>query len=247
MTSDTRSYPFAIPAGGMQVLPVHGEKFQVLSTTGPVDVRWKSGKLSAVLAGRGYNVRKGFDQLTLNNSGALAIVGTIQIADDDLIDNRVTGDVSVIDGEKVRTLSNGRIMGRAVCGPVVAKYPHLQLWNPLATGKNLIVSGLSISAAIVTDVYVAGGNAAFANAAQSGSALIGSVAGWSGEPRSENLNAVEPDNFGSLAVISAQASLMVAVRLSGPIVIPPGYGLTVKSVAQNHYLYANYEWFEEPV
>lgn len=98
MTSDTRIYPFAIAAGQMQAIPVHGEKFLIKSTTGPVDVIWRGGKLTSLEAGQGYNVRRSFDQLTLNNNGAGAITGTIQIADDDFIDNRIAGTVSISGG-----------------------------------------------------------------------------------------------------------------------------------------------------
>lgn len=98
MTSDTRIYPFAIVAGGMLTMPIHGEKFLIKTATGPVDVTWSTGKLTSLEAGQGYNVRRGFDQLTLNNNGAGAITGTIQIADDDFIDNRIAGTVSISGG-----------------------------------------------------------------------------------------------------------------------------------------------------
>lgn len=96
--SDTRIFPFAIAAGGMQLLPVTGEKFLIKATTGPVDVSWTGGRLNSLDAGQGYNVRRGFAQLTLNNSGAGEITGTIQIADDDFIDNRIAGTVTISGG-----------------------------------------------------------------------------------------------------------------------------------------------------
>lgn len=98
MTSDTRIFPFAIAAGGMQLVPVHGERFLVKATTGPVNIRWTGGYLTLLEAGQGYIVRRGFDQLTLTNPGAGAIAGTIQIADDDFIDNRIAGTVSISGG-----------------------------------------------------------------------------------------------------------------------------------------------------
>lgn len=98
MTSDTRIFPFAIAAGGMQLVPVHGERFLVKATTGPVNIRWTGGYLTLLEAGQGYIVRRGFDQLTLTNPGAGAIAGTIQIADDDFIDNRIAGTVNITGG-----------------------------------------------------------------------------------------------------------------------------------------------------
>lgn len=94
-TTDTRIYPFAIAAGGMQIIPVSGAKFLVRSTTGPVNVRWQTGFLANLEAGQGYNVRDGFAQLTLTNDGAGAIAGFVQVADDDFIDNRIAGEVAL--------------------------------------------------------------------------------------------------------------------------------------------------------
>lgn len=96
--SDTRVFPFVIAAGGMQLLPVTGEKFLVKTASGPVNVRWTGGELTGLEAGQGYNVRRGFAQLTLTNTGAGAISGTIQIADDDFIDNRIAGTVTISGG-----------------------------------------------------------------------------------------------------------------------------------------------------
>lgn len=96
--TDTRSYPFAIAAGGMQLMPMAGEKFIIESASGPVDVSWKDGKVLGRQAGQGYTVRGGFTQLVLNNSGAGAITGVIAINDDDAIDNRIAGTVSISGG-----------------------------------------------------------------------------------------------------------------------------------------------------
>ncbi len=97
-TTDTRIYPFAIPAGGAQLIQVTGENFLVRSTSGPVNVRWDGGYLSKLNAGQGYRVRKGFNKLALTNDAAVPIVGEIQIADDDFIDNNIFGTVGVRNG-----------------------------------------------------------------------------------------------------------------------------------------------------
>lgn len=98
MITDTRLFPYAIPAGGMQHLPISGEKFLIQSTTDVVSVTWGGGRLDGLLAGQGYRVRRGFQQLTLNNDTAGAISGVIQISDDDFIDNRVAGEVALDGG-----------------------------------------------------------------------------------------------------------------------------------------------------
>lgn len=96
--TDTRIYPFSVTSGGMQKISVSGAKFLIRSTTGPVNVRWASGFLANLDVGQGYNVRKGFAELTLTNDGASTITGAVQIADDDFIDNRVAGEVELNGG-----------------------------------------------------------------------------------------------------------------------------------------------------
>lgn len=157
MNSDTRVFPFVIAAGGMQLLPVTGEKFLVKTTTGPVNVRWTGGELSALEAGQGYNVRKGFAQLTLTNSGAGAITGTIQIADDDFIDNRIAGSVSISGGTTFVPTAPAvtNVSGVLLAANASRKYQLIQ--NNHATGN--IWLGFGVPAVVGVGVQVkAGGN-----------------------------------------------------------------------------------------
>lgn len=252
MATDTRDYPFAIAAGGMQILPVHGEKFLVRSTTGPVDVRWKSGRISALLAGQGYNVRKGFDQLTLNNPGALPIVGVVQVADDDFLDKRITGDVSVIDGEKARTLAGGRFMGACQCLAGGAAIGSLvQIWNP-STTKNLVLTSVQVVAFANLSVSVFGCSLQLANASPYiGNAKLGAASGV-GLLRTEQCNAARNTVLGNaalgfLAIHYIGINTARPLPLSGPIVCPPATGLIIRQDIFNVQLDVNFEWFEEDV
>ena len=57
--------------------------------------------LSPLYAGQGQ--RKEFQRLTVTDKSGAANVVLIIVADDDFIDDRITGEVSVIDGSKART------------------------------------------------------------------------------------------------------------------------------------------------
>lgn len=155
MTSDTRIYPFAIAAGGSLNMTIRGEKFLVKATTGPLDVTWRGGKLTALEAGQGYNVRKGFDMLTLNNSGAGAITGTIQIADDDFIDNRIAGSVSVTSGATFVPTAPGVANASGVLLAANASRSYLLIQNNHATGN--IWLGFGVAAVANVGVKIAAG------------------------------------------------------------------------------------------
>ncbi len=133
--NDTRHYPFAIAAGGMQLMPIGCERFVVRSTTGPVVVTWARGKLTGLDAGQGYRTGP-VDQLILNNTGAGAIAGVIQMADDDFIDNRVQGSM---------TLSGGTLFSNSA--PAVTNASTL-LIAANATRKFLLIQNKHISASI---------------------------------------------------------------------------------------------------
>lgn len=132
--TDTRAYPFAIAAGGMQLLPMAGEKFIIESATGPVDVSWRDGKVLSRQAGQGYTVRGGFTQLILNNSGAGAITGVIAINDDDAIDNRIAGTVSISGGTNYVNSAPAVTIASTVLVAANALRKYLYVENNHATG-----------------------------------------------------------------------------------------------------------------
>lgn len=155
MNSDTRVYPFAIVAGGMQRLPISGDKFIIESTTGPVDVSWQGGKLLSRLAGQGYNVEGGFAQLVLNNSGAGDIVGTIQIADENAIDNRIAGSVSVSAGATFAPTAPAVGIASGVLLAANASRAYLLIQNNHATGN--IWLGFGVAAVVGVGVKISAG------------------------------------------------------------------------------------------
>lgn len=132
--TDTRSYPFAIAAGGMQLMPIAGEKFIIESATGPVDITWQDGKVLGRQAGQGANVRGGFSQLILNNSGAGAISGVIAVLDDDAIDNRIAGTVSVSGGTNYTNTAPAVTTGSTALVAANAARKYLYVENNHATG-----------------------------------------------------------------------------------------------------------------
>jgi len=93
-----RDYNFTLAANATQNLDVPGDYLKVISATGAIRVRTVEGWMKDLLPGQGV---KGLDfqRLILEDRSGAANVGTIAvgIGADSIVDDRVTGDVSVID------------------------------------------------------------------------------------------------------------------------------------------------------
>lgn len=242
--SDTRIYAFRVAPGAMFPLDVEGKNFIVKTSSGPVNVKWPGGYLQSLEAGQGQNIPKGFQRLNMTNPGAVTVYGTLLISDEDFIDKRITGDVSVIDGEKARTLAGGGFMGHVTCG-VGGDYPAVQLFNN-STTNNLIVTGLSASLDVAGSIYLYGSGTVLAvGAATPANALVGSAAASSALLRSEGFGAWPPNPYNILKSFSIGAASPEEIKLSRPIVVPPAFGLNVIGAPVSANLAGNFEWFEE--
>lgn len=163
-----------------------------------------------------------------------------------------TSAVSVVDGEKSRTLMGGMFSGSPNCIPGAAANAIVQLWNPAASGKNLIVGSLEIVApaagALTGLVYtVAAQSPTDQTSGRAANNLSGAAIGV-GQVRVDAASVI-PGVFANnlLRTMSAAASQAAGWKVRGAVVVPPGKGLTIAATAVNLQLIANFEWFEEAV
>ncbi len=246
-STETRRYDFTLAAYGTQILHASGRRFVVKSSTGAVKINTNTGdSLQGIEAGQGLAMADGqqFSRLEITDMTGAANAGFIIISDDSFIDGRVTGEVSVIDGERSRTVAGGRLMAGVGFQP--ANFPQIQLWNP-STDRNLVVTGLEFSTSVAASVNVFGNAVALATdvtAVRSGNALIGAAVGV-GQIRTENKTGVS--GYGNLFSIDAVASTPYKLKLSGPIVVPPGTGINVIAQLNAAGLSVNLEWYEQAV
>jgi hypothetical protein len=99
-------YDFALTAGGTQVLEVTGEFVKVISSTGLVRIEADTGARLDALAGQGFR-KDNFTRLVLRDRSNAVNVGRLFVAYGDMIDDRVTGDVSIIDAVSASCVSYG--------------------------------------------------------------------------------------------------------------------------------------------
>lgn len=135
-------YPIELAAFGTFRLPVQGSYFKIRTATGRVEVSGNTfGKLGALDAGQGLR-GAWFDDLTLTDVSGGANEIEIIVAAAEFVDDRITGEVSVIDGARGRTLAGDEFTSSTWTGAVAAgETGAVQLWNPLGSGVRLVIAG----------------------------------------------------------------------------------------------------------
>jgi len=245
----SQTYPFSLAAGGSIPILCNGSYFKLITCTGAIEVTGdKFGRTGNILAGQGLRGAE-FNRLTITDKSGAPNIGVIFVADEDFVDDRITGEVSVIDGEKARSLAAGVLSAGGVQNATAGNLSSVQLWNP-STTKNLILRTLShgTGAASLTRVY--GAAVALANditAISASNLLIGGGIGVAQIRAAANI-AVMP-GFANNLIASIYSSGLVNVPhpMKGSIVIQPNKGVTLTAGVVNVDLIANLEWFEENV
>lgn len=184
-----------------------------------------------------------------NLRGEGTIVGRLVIGAGELTDNRVTGSVEVIDGEKARTLAGGMFSGVPAIGDVAAQYGNVQLWNPTGSGKNIIVTQMLVSWMAASNAVVAFENVelsdqyphATANKKSKGQSTVARLTTQS------KASPMLTFPYGVLQNFDLQSGGVVNWRISGAIVIQPGFGVTVTQQTVGRGIKSSFEWFEEPM
>lgn len=157
-------------------------------------------------------------------------------------------DVSVIDGEKNRTLAGGMFGGTPQCPGVSATFANTQLWNPAGSGKNLIVTSVAVAAFGAAGIFIAMTNVQLLTASTYAPAnkRAGGVAP-NALLRIDTRAAVDPMTFGSLHYVPVLQNTQYVWAVRGALVVTPGFGLIVANATAAITLVCSFEWFEEPI
>lgn len=209
----------------------------------------KPGSKILLYPGQAFTLPDGVAQpngWTIANAvGQANIAGTLVIGEGRLDDNTLSGTVNVLDGGKARTLNNSAYMATTFAGPVAAQFSRVQLWNPAGSGIRSIVESVEMMGVAAQVAGVLQGNVGQLTTlyGQGQPKLIGG---------SQSISQVREDttatgNVGAtIASMTVQAYGSQLIVFKEPIVVPPGYGLTLYATFTNAQMGANFEWFEEP-
>lgn len=196
--------------------------------------------------GQGFRLdNRVFGNLQITNAGGVnTIIGQVLIADGGFFDNRVTGSVEVIDGGKNRTLAASVFYGYGYSVPVANQYGYVQLYNPAASGKRVVLGQITYAANQAASVI--------------GHLTIYSsgLASFWGNAKNKNIGA--PDSSAQIRTQQSAGVLSTAymadlympgalnqtLKFNEPIILTPGTGVMIDS-PMGVGLSANFEFYEE--
>lgn len=242
MTRAARVYDFTLSANGAAVILAEGSFYRIMSATGAVEVRRNNGSLvGPLLPGQGE--RAEFISLTITDKSGAANAGTILIADDTFIDERISGEVAVIDAGFLSTRSGAAFMASRVLAASAGLYSHVGLWNPLGSGVDCYVKAimfcgftsgnyeLRVMDTALTDTYTPSNKKI--------GAAVGAVQGRSQYDVAVLGGAV-------LYKIYAGTSTPTVYEPAEPICLTPGNGILAMPVTANAVMQANFDYIEVP-
>lgn len=220
-----QAYDFVLSAGGSQQLAVVGSSLKLLSSFGKVCVKTDTGAVVTIEPGQGIR-NFPFGKLTIiDKSGALNR-GLILVADADMIDDRVTGEVSVIDGGRARTLAGTAFIASGFRSADSGLHPVVEIWNPSLV-KSVTIKSMMISSSV--DTPVAMGFVTAASGGKQGFSISKKAPGNSGVAEVWNDEMSGYPYVKSFHTSNIKAGVSFVVALAEPIVLPPGNGLAVAS------------------
>lgn len=245
MARSAKIYDFRMAANGSFTLLVEGSFYRIQSATGAVEVRRDGGSgIGPIFPGQGER-DENFTRLTIVDKSGQPNVGFIVVSDGTFVDDRISGEVSVIDGNKSRTAAGGAYMWRPTS--IGANFNHAQLWNPAGSGKDIIVDAFFLTSSLAGAVSVCRNTVALANVAPNAvqNALLNAGTAGVAMPKTESLAALIYNNCLGTALVNANGSFDFSTVLKRPIEVPPGSGLVFLSEVVGATISGWVSFFEE--
>lgn len=243
------SFPINLAVNAMQpVSQVGNYVYYSAGSAGGADpsikVKTDGGDEYTLLPGQGFRLDgRSFNLLMISNAGnAATIIGKVLIADGGFFDNRTTGSVEVIDGGKNRTLAGGAFIASGYKSGLAGNGVAALLWNPVGSGKRLVMSAFGVNSATSTAMNVSAATASYgAKQGNGNSKMLGGAQSvgelWAG-------NGAAPAGT-VLMSISAVAAQVFEKKFAEPLVIRPGNGFAIFSGGSGADLGCYFEYFEE--
>jgi hypothetical protein len=239
-------------AGQTKPYSIYGNYFRLASLTGVTRgsisvIFWRRGvqlnlDVAGIDAGQGVADDGGFDHIDLTSAEAQTV--EFQVLRGRTIDNRVTGDVSIIDGGKARTLAGQAYIGVGGIQAAGGQFPHVQFKNPAASGMRSILKSImpGLSGAAQAQLWFHDADLAVAGGAVR-SKLAGGADGVTLIKTESNAAPLGTTQFGTVYL---GAAVSLPLPLQEPIVLQEGKGVLVRAQTVALILVATAEVVEEP-
>lgn len=239
----------AFAAGETKIFQVSGQYFELLDAPYPVNVRLtdRTGAVRGLMsaAEASFFMRStDFETIELVSPNAQTI--RFMYGSAEAGTRRSTGLVQVVDGDKARALAASLYSGGVAIGAVVGQFPYVQLWNPPASGRNLVVPACNLSSSVAGMGIIGFSTAQRATDATASAARNKRLQSAIGVAQ---LRVETNASGGSNGFYTAQVLALTTFpwRPTGPIIVPPGVGLEAYINVVNTTFSAAYEWYEEVV
>lgn len=236
MTSNSYDFSLAAAVGASQQVFVSGSKLKVLEAAGGmVEVSTSNGSKYRLMEGQGFSLENDqFDWVIVRNLLPTAIAGRIFVGDSNFIDDRITGNVSIVDGSRDVTSAGSQFFGSAAFGAAALRFPIIGIRS--VTKKVFVRSILvgSTSAGLIT-LFSCNGDPTSAPAigAGVGRNLIAGVGAASsaksigGDAAAASPTAGELPGVATFATLLVTTSEMLRLEFPRPILLQPGMGLVM--------------------
>lgn len=233
-------YDFNLAASQSMTIDVAGKFFKYKSGTGLLRIRNSKGGYVDLLPGQGV-WGLDFTTLTIQDKSGATNVGVILAGAFDFHDDRITGTVEVISGEKARVIAGNSFSGSVgvVADPT---FPAMtQLYNPAASGKNIFLNRIIIGGSAAGEWLVA-------STATQLATLVGTFpnkkmggAASAAERRREARVALGNTIFDMYCALNVPFDLVMAE----PLMVTPGNGIVVYPATVNVPAVVNFQFYED--
>lgn len=243
-------FDFNLNPNGSQQIEVKGKFFKYKEGLGDIRVRESGGDFIDLSPGQGVWNRE-YSSLSVQNLSGNLNTGILIAGDFDFRDDTITGNVTVLDGAKNRTLTNSAYSCYGSYISSLNMYSHLQLYNSPVNTKTVILESIDIQCqtpSMLIGIGISKNLITIPNQVQIARSKMSSG-------NDESLVTVNAGQFpvaGDTSLIKSILSVIGIIqfqtttkRLIEPVVISPGYGLVVWAGSANADLYTSFEFFEE--
>lgn len=183
----------------------------------------RGGSAVELQPGQSFTFTERFQQLRIAaRTQAVTVAGKILVGEGSFTNNRVGGDVNVIDGGKNRTLANQAFWAYAGQTAGAGVLPIVMLFNPSNSSTRTIVKQIRVASPTASFISIGIHNAVLADGPFNVRSKLANGANAAAKMYRDNLAASPATNIES---VSVAANIPTTITFTEPVVLPPGFGL----------------------
>lgn len=238
-------YTFNLAANATERYNIEGDYLKLIAATGTVQIETDYGRID-LLPGRGFRLPPGkkFAYFNVRDRTGAGNQGTLLAGSFDLIDDRVSGSVEVIDGGRARTLARQSFIASHAIPGSAGNQSQGGIFNPALSTARVVLKRIRMSSSAAQNLLLQTHSGTFLTLQPKAlPKLINSGATPQSDRYSGNPAAVVGAAFSQCAV---GASLTFDYVFDDPLVLLPGNGFSVCTQTVLTALLMDFEFYEEP-